>query len=116
MLSGLTDPLIAAGLRAFHSDIQVPWSVAMMAAEACLSRSALSDRFTSVVGEPAMTYVLNWRMAVARDALVAGRKSVAQVAAATATDRSVPSAQLFRESLVCLRTATHKGRLVQLRD
>ena len=30
-----------------------------------------------------MTYVLNWRMAVARDALTAGRKNVAQVAAAT---------------------------------
>jgi transcriptional regulator GlxA family with amidase domain len=83
MLSGLTDPPIAAALRAFHSDIGVPWSVAMMAAEARLSRSAFSDRFTSVVGEPAMTYVLNWRMAVARDALAAGRKSVAQVAAAT---------------------------------
>ena len=83
MLSGLTDPPVAAALRAFHSDIQGPWSVAMMAAAACLSRSAFSDRFTSVVGEPAMTYVLNWRMAVARDALVAGRQSVAQVAAAT---------------------------------
>jgi AraC-like DNA-binding protein len=83
MLSGLADPPIATALRAFHSDIQVPWSVAKMAAEAGLSRSAFSDRFTSVVGEPAMTYVLNWRMAVARDALAAGRKSVAQVAAAT---------------------------------
>jgi AraC-like DNA-binding protein len=58
-------------------------AVAVFAAEAGLSRSAFSDRFTSVVGEPAMTYVLNWRMAVARDALAAGRKSVAQVAAAT---------------------------------
>ena len=83
MLSGLADPPIAAALRAFHSDIQVPWSVATMAAEARLSRSAFSDRFTSVVGEPAMTYVLNWRMAVARDALAVGRKNVAQVAAAT---------------------------------
>ena len=34
MLSGLTDPSIGAALRAFHSDIQVPWSVAMLAAEA----------------------------------------------------------------------------------
>ena len=83
MLSGLADPPIAAALRAFHSDIGVPWSVAAMAAEARLSRSAFSDRFTSVVGEPAMTYVLNWRMAVARDALTVGRKNVAQVAAAT---------------------------------
>jgi transcriptional regulator GlxA family with amidase domain len=48
MLSGLTDPPIATALRAFHSDIQVPWSVAKMAAEAGLSRSAFSDRFTQL--------------------------------------------------------------------
>ena len=83
MLNGLTDPPVAAALRAFHADIRTPWSVASMAAEAHLSRSAFSDRFTAIVGEPPMTYVLNWRMAVARDALVAGRKSVEQVASAT---------------------------------
>lgn len=83
MLNGLTDPPVAAALRAFHSDIRKHWSVASMAAEARLSRSAFSDRFASMVGEPPMTYALNWRMAVARDALVTGRKSVDQVAAAT---------------------------------
>ena len=47
-----------------------------MAQEARSSRSAFSDRFTSVVGQPAMTYVLSWRMAVARDALAADRVRV----------------------------------------
>lgn len=36
-----------------------------------------------MVGEPSLTYALSWRMAVARDALVAGHKNVEQVAAAT---------------------------------
>lgn len=83
MLNGLTDPPVAAALRAFHSDIRMPWSVASMAARAHLSRSAFSDRFTTLVGEPPMTYALNWRMAVARDALVTSRNNVEQVAAAT---------------------------------
>lgn len=83
MVHGLSDPPTAAALRAFHSAIDKPWSVASMAAQAHLSRSAFSDRFTAVVGQPPMTYALNWRMAVARDALVTGHQNVAQVAAAT---------------------------------
>ncbi|WP_186526101.1 AraC family transcriptional regulator [Leekyejoonella antrihumi] len=83
MLSGLSDPPIAAALRAFHADIDKPWSVASMAAQAHLSRSAFSGRFTTVVGQPPMTYALTWRMAIARDALVTGHKNVEQVAAAT---------------------------------
>lgn len=83
LLNGLSDPTIAAALRAFHGDIRRPWSVAAMAAEAHLSRSAFSERFAAVVGEPPMTYALTWRMAVARDALVTGRQSVEQVAATT---------------------------------
>lgn len=83
MLNGLTDPSTAAALRAFHSDIQKPWSVASLAAQSHLSRSAFSDRFTAIVGQPPMTYALNWRMAIARDALVTEGKNVEQVAAAT---------------------------------
>ena len=48
-----------------------------------MSRSIFSERFTSLVGQPPMTYVLNWRIAVARDALRRGGRSVDEVAAAT---------------------------------
>jgi AraC-like DNA-binding protein len=111
LLNGLTDSQIAAALSAFHSDIRAPWSVASMAVQAHLSRSAFSDRFTALVGQPPMTYVLTWRMAVARDALVTGRMTVEQVAAATgygsasafttAFTRSVgvPPARYAREAL-----------------
>lgn len=83
MLNGLTDPPVAAALRAFHSNIHKHWSVASMAEQAHLSRSAFSERFATVVGQPPMTYALNWRMAVARDALITGRKNIEQVATAT---------------------------------
>lgn len=82
MLLGLADPPIAGALHAFHADIKSPWSVATLAQEATMSRSVFSGRFTALVGEPPMTYVRNWRMAVARDALVSGQSSVDQVAAA----------------------------------
>jgi AraC-like DNA-binding protein len=83
MLIGLTDPQIASALRAFHADIRRGWSVASMAAEARMSRSVLSRRFVSLVGQPPMTYALQWRMAVARDALRFGGRSLDEIARAT---------------------------------
>jgi AraC-like DNA-binding protein len=83
MLTGLTDPQIALALRAFHDNIRRKWSVASLASEARMSRSIFSDRFTSLVGQPPMTYVLNWRIAVARDALRRGGRSLDEVADAT---------------------------------
>jgi len=82
MLIGLTDPQVAAALRAFHADIRRNWSVSSMAAVAHMSRSVFSQRFTALVGQPPMTYALRWRMAVARDALTFGGQSVDDVALA----------------------------------
>ena len=83
MLTGLSDPQIAAALRSFHSDIRGSWSVASLAVEARMSRSVFAQRFTALVGEPPMTYALNWRMAVARDALRFRRRSLDETASAT---------------------------------
>ena len=82
MLTGLTDPQIASALRAFHADIRRSWSVASLAAEARMSRSVFSQRFTSLVGQPPMTYALHWRMAVACDALRFSGRSLDEIALA----------------------------------
>ena len=83
MLTGLTDPQIAAALRAFHADIRRSWSVASLSAEARMSRSVFSQRFTSLIGQPPMTYALHWRMAVACDALRSTGRSLDEIALAT---------------------------------
>ena len=82
MLTGLTDPQIASALRAFHADIRRSWSVASLAAEARMSRSVFSQRFTSLIGQPPMTYALHWRMAVACDALRFSGRSLDEIALA----------------------------------
>jgi AraC-like DNA-binding protein len=80
MLAGLADPRIAAALRVFHADIRHSWSVASLARVAGMSRSVFSQRFTDLVGEPPMTYVLQWRMALARDALKFSDRSLEEIA------------------------------------
>lgn len=80
-IGGLRDPYVGAALAAVHRDPAHPWTVAALAHEAAMSRSAFAARFTEVVGVPAMSYVATWRMHVAADLLARG-EGVAQAAAA----------------------------------
>lgn len=69
LLRGLADARVAEALRQMHGDPQRPWTVADLAGEAGMSRSAFFDRFTRTVGLRPMEYLLAWRMAVAKDLL-----------------------------------------------
>lgn len=62
---GLADDRVAAALRAIHARPEYPWTVAGLAFEAALSRSAFFARFSRTVGIPPMEYLLAWRMALA---------------------------------------------------
>lgn len=65
----LGDPVVGRVLRLVQSDPAHPWTVAALAAKAGVSRAALARRFTGLVGEPVMTYLTGWRLALAADAL-----------------------------------------------
>ena len=80
LLRGLADPRVSAALRAMHDDPAQPWTVAELAAEAALSRSAFFDRFVRVVGVSPMDYLLAWRMAVAKDLLRRENLALSEVA------------------------------------
>jgi len=69
LLCGLSDARLAAAIRQMHGNPARSWTVAQLAKEAALSRSAFFDRFTRAVGLPPMEYLLSWRMAVAKDLL-----------------------------------------------
>ena len=79
-LAGLRDPHVARALALLHSDIARPWSVDDLSREVGLSRSALADRFISLIGMPPMHYVASWRMQVATQKLRNTSASLAQVA------------------------------------
>ncbi|MGW7298805.1 AraC family transcriptional regulator [Streptomyces sp. NPDC054829] len=63
------DPVVGRVLRLVQDDPAHPWTVASLAAKAGVSRAALARRFTELVGEPVMTYLTGWRLALAADAL-----------------------------------------------
>jgi AraC-like DNA-binding protein len=57
-----------------------PWTVAELAGRAGVSRAALARRFAELVGEPPMSYLTNWRLAVAADLLREPDTTIAAVA------------------------------------
>lgn len=74
------DPVVGRVLRMLHDDHARPWTVAELAARAGTSRAALARRFAELVGEPPMTYLTRWRLALAADRLLDPRATVETVA------------------------------------
>lgn len=80
LLRGLGDARLAKAIRKMHADPARSWTMAQLAKEAALSRSAFFDRFTRNVGEPPMEYLLGWRMALAKNLLRHHEVDIVEVA------------------------------------
>lgn len=74
------DPVVAPALRLLQDQPERPWTVATLAGEVGVSRAALARRFTEVVGEPPMTFLTEWRLALAADLLRDSDATVGAVA------------------------------------
>jgi AraC-like DNA-binding protein len=101
LLAGLADPAIAAALRAIHSDVQRNWTVEQLAAVAGASRSVFAARFARTVGLPPIDYLLNWRMALAKDTLRDGRSSLSEVAFQCGYQSASAFSTAFRRIVGC---------------
>ncbi|MFI5910313.1 AraC family transcriptional regulator [Dactylosporangium sp. NPDC051541] len=61
----LGDPTVRAALEAIHRSPEAPWTVATLAREGGVSRSALARRFTTLTGVPPQAYLTWWRLTLA---------------------------------------------------
>jgi len=80
LMAGLADPALARSLREIHLDVARGWTVAELAQAAYMSRAVFAERFARTVGMPPMQYLLEWRMAIAKDLLRSERPPLAQLA------------------------------------
>lgn len=65
-----TDPVVGPVLRLMHDHPGHPWTLEELATRAGTSRAALARRFGVRVGEPPMTYLTRWRLALAADRIL----------------------------------------------
>ena len=79
-LGALRDREIGRALTLIHRDPARDWSVACLATEVAMSRSAFAARFTELVGEPPLHYVARWRMHVALTWLKEDNAAVGEIA------------------------------------
>jgi AraC-like DNA-binding protein/quercetin dioxygenase-like cupin family protein len=80
LVRGLADERLAVAIRRMHESPTRAWTVAQLAKEAALSRSAFFERFSRAVGVAPMEYLLAWRMALAKDMLRQNESGVAEIA------------------------------------
>jgi AraC-like DNA-binding protein len=79
-LGALRDRQIGRALALVHREPARNWTVASLAGEVAMSRSAFAARFSLLVGEPAMQYVARWRMHRALHALQTEAATVGELA------------------------------------
>lgn len=79
-LGALRDRQIGRVIAQIHRDPARNWTLATLAAEAAMSRSAFAARFTELVGTPAMQYLARWRMHVAMARLKERRENLGELA------------------------------------
>jgi AraC family transcriptional regulator, alkane utilization regulator len=78
--AGLRDPFVGKALQLLHGEPERDWTVDTLGRAVGLSRSALGDRFTALVGQPPVTYLTNWRIQLASQRLRDSRASIAAIA------------------------------------
>lgn len=78
--AGLRDESVGRALGKLHDRPAHGWSLALLAREAGMSRSALAVRFSELVGVPPMHYLAEWRMQLASSLLASTPLRVAEVA------------------------------------
>jgi AraC-like DNA-binding protein len=74
------DPVVGHALRLMHHNPAHQWTLGELAHEVGLSRAALARRFNDLVGEPPMTFLTGWRIALAADLLREPGATLASVA------------------------------------
>jgi AraC-like DNA-binding protein len=79
-LQALRDPTIGRALSILHANPAAPWTIESLAREVSLSRATLTRRFSTLVGEPPLSYLTRWRMELAARHLRETDKAVNAIA------------------------------------
>lgn len=95
-LAGLRDPQVGRCLALMHERPAHPWTLEELASQVHVSRSALAERFHTLLGIPPMQYLRRWRLAVAARMLCNERSNVITVAEAVGYESEASFNRAFK--------------------
>lgn len=108
-LAGLKEPFVGRALALIHARPGESWTVARLSREVGLSRSALADRFTRLLGEPPMHYLGRWRLQLAAQRLRTSHDPLARIAFEVGYESEAAFSRAFKR-LFGLPPATWRQR------
>jgi len=79
-LRAAADPVIGPVLRRIHAEPELPWTVHSLAKESTLAKSAFSERFRVLVGQPPLEYLTGYRMQRACELLWTTEHDIKEIA------------------------------------
>jgi AraC-like DNA-binding protein len=95
-ISALRDPHISRVLSAMHRAPERSWSIAQLASDAGMSRSAFAERFSALVGETPMHYLTRLRMNKAAGLLKLNRAKLVNIAEAVGYESETAFNKAFK--------------------
>ena len=95
-LAGVRDPHVGRALALLHREPDKRWTVDDLARAVALSRSALAERFTALIGEPPIQYLMRWRLGLAAQLLRTSREPVARVAERSGYESEAAFSRAFK--------------------
>src|SRR5262249_31243767 len=98
-LAARRDQQIGRALALLHDKPHQPWTVTGLADRVALSRSAFAARFTKLVGEPPLRYLMRLRLNAATARLRSGNDKLSVIAAAAGYDSAPAFAKAFKRRL-----------------
>jgi AraC-like DNA-binding protein len=108
-LAGLNDVHVGKALRLMHANPAHDWTVWELAREAGISRSALAERFTQLIGESPMRYLAGWRVQLAKQMMRDGDSSIAEIAARVGYESEAAFNRAFKRTVGSPPAAWRKG-------
>jgi AraC-like DNA-binding protein len=95
-LAGARDAVVGKSLAILHSRVGHAWTIAELAKEVGMSRTALLERFGRYLCEPPMAYLTRWRLQLAARRLVSTPHSVAAIASEVGYESEAAFSRAFK--------------------
>src|SRR6266478_6564766 len=98
-LAAMSDEHLSKAIGAMHSGIDRSWSVASLAREARMSRSAFALKFRTVLSQTPLEYLTQWRMYRAGAMIRSNNMSFSEVASAVGYGSESSFSRVFRREM-----------------
>jgi len=98
-LRAMADPNIGLAFELMHENPQHPWTVAELAGQVHMSRTAFSVRFNQLCGMPPLSYLTRWRMIKAGELLRQSNDSMYEVASHVGYESEAAFGKAFKREM-----------------